>query len=33
MRKPGPGMTAFDVKACSNKEAKAIAEYVLKTLN
>ena len=31
MRKPGPGMTAFDKKAISDKEAKAIAEYILKT--
>jgi len=31
MRKPGPGMTKFDKKTISDKEAKAIAEYVLKT--
>ena len=31
MRKPGPGMTMFDVKTISNKDAKEIAEYVLKT--
>ncbi len=31
MRKPGPGMTAFDEKAVPDKEAKAIAEYILKT--
>lgn len=31
MRKPGPGMTPFDKKAISDKEAKAIAEYILKT--
>ncbi|MCM2359184.1 MAG: c-type cytochrome [Geobacteraceae bacterium] len=31
MRKPGPGMTPFDAKAISDKEAKAIAEYILKT--
>jgi cytochrome c6 len=31
MRKPGPGMTAFDKKAVSGKEAKAIAEYILKS--
>jgi cytochrome c6 len=31
MRKPGPGMTAFDKKAVSDKEAKAIAEYIMKT--
>lgn len=31
MRKPGPGMTAFDEKTIPDKDAKAIAEYVLKT--
>lgn len=31
MRKPGPGMTMFDKKTISDKEAKAIAEYVLAT--
>jgi len=31
MRKPGPGMTAFDKKTISDKEAKAIAEHILKT--
>jgi len=31
MRKPGPGMTAFDKKTISDKEAKAIADYILKT--
>jgi len=31
MRKPGPGMTAFDSKTVSDKEAKAIADYILKT--
>lgn len=31
MRNPGPGMTRFDEKAISNKEAQAIAEYVMKT--
>jgi len=31
IRKPGPGMTAFDAKTISDKDAKAIAEYVLKT--
>jgi cytochrome c6 len=31
MRKPGPGMTPFDEKAISDKEAMAIAEYILKT--
>ena len=31
MRKPGTGMTPFDKKTISDKEAKAIAEYILKT--
>jgi cytochrome c6 len=31
MRNPGPGMTKFDKKTISDKEAKAIAEYILKT--
>ncbi len=31
MRNPGPGMTKFDEKAISNKDAKKIAEYILKT--
>ncbi len=31
MRKPGPGMTQFDRKTISDKEAKAIAGYILKT--
>ncbi|HEX9078697.1 MAG TPA: c-type cytochrome [Desulfuromonadaceae bacterium] len=31
MRNPGPGMTKFDVKTIPNNEAKAIAEYILKT--
>jgi cytochrome c6 len=31
MRKPGPGMTMFDVKTISDKEAKAIADYIIKT--
>lgn len=31
MRQPGPGMTAFDKKTIPDKEARAIAEYVLKT--
>lgn len=31
MRNPGPGMTKFDAKTMSNKEATAIAAYVLKT--
>jgi cytochrome c6 len=31
MRNPGPGMTKFDKKQIPDKEAKAIAEYILKT--
>ena len=31
MRNPGPGMTRFDTKTISDKDAKQIAEYVLKT--
>ena len=31
IRNPGPGMTKFDKNAISDKEAKAIAEYTLKT--
>lgn len=31
MRKPGPGMTQFDKKTVPDKEAKAIAAYILKT--
>jgi cytochrome c6 len=31
MRNPGPGMTKFDEKIISTKEAQAIAEYILKT--
>lgn len=31
MRKPGPGMTTFDAKTISDKDAKEIAEYILKT--
>lgn len=30
MRNPGPGMTKFDEKTVSNKEARAIAGYILK---
>jgi cytochrome c6 len=30
MRNPGPGMTRFDEKTIPNKEARAIAEYILK---
>jgi len=31
MRNPGPGMAKFDKGTVSDKEAKAIAEYILKT--
>jgi len=31
MRNPGPGMTAFDTKTVTDKEAQAIAQYILKT--
>jgi len=31
MRKPGPGMTRFDEKTISSKQAQAIAEYIIKT--
>ena len=31
LRKPGPGMPAFDAETIADKDAKAIAEYVLKT--
>ncbi|RNC66344.1 MAG: cytochrome C [Desulfuromonadales bacterium] len=31
MRNPGPGMNKFEKKDVSDKEAKAIAEYILKT--
>jgi cytochrome c6 len=31
MRNPGPGMTRFDGKTIQDKEARAIAEYILKT--
>jgi cytochrome c6 len=30
MRKPGPGMTPFDEKTIPPKDAKEIAEYILK---
>jgi len=29
MRKPGPGMTAFDEKTISNDKAKEIAAYII----
>ena len=31
MRNPGPGMTRFDKKTIPDKQAKEIAEYVMKT--
>lgn len=31
MRNPGPGMVKFGEKTISEKEARAIAEYILKT--
>jgi len=31
MRNPGEGMTTFDKKTVSDKEAKAIADYIIKT--
>lgn len=31
MRAPGPGMTKFDKATVSDKDAKAIAAYILKT--
>ncbi len=31
MRNPGPGMTKFDKATIPDKEAKAIADYILKT--
>jgi len=31
MRNPGPGMTQFDKKTIPDKDAKKIAEYILKT--
>jgi cytochrome c6 len=31
MRHPGPGMLTFDDKTIPDKEAKEIAEYILKT--
>lgn len=30
MRKPGPGMTPFDEKTIPQKDAKEIAEYILR---
>jgi cytochrome c6 len=31
MRKPGQGMTTFDTKTIPGKDARAIANYILKT--
>lgn len=31
MRNPGPGMSKFDEKMISDKDAKEIGEYILKT--
>ena len=31
MRNPGPGMSAFDAKLISDKDATEIAEYIIKT--
>jgi cytochrome c6 len=33
MRNPGPGMTAFDDKTISDKDAQEIAKYVIKAFN
>ena len=33
MRNPGPGMTQFDKTTISDKDAKKIAEYIIKTFN
>ncbi len=33
MRNPGPGMTKFDKETVSDKDAEAIADYILKTFN
>jgi cytochrome c6 len=33
MRKPGPGMTAFDVKSVSDRDARKIADFILKSFN
>lgn len=31
MRNPGPGMTQFDTKTIPDKDAKAIADYIITT--
>ncbi len=33
MRNPGPDMTKFDETTLSNKDAQAIAEFILRTFN
>lgn len=33
MRKPGPGMTAFDKNSLSDKDARKIADYIFKTFS
>jgi cytochrome c6 len=33
MRNPGPGMTKFNKATISDKDAKAIAEYILKSFD
>ena len=33
MRKPGPGMTTFDIKLLSDKDAQTIAEYIVRKFN
>lgn len=33
VRHPGPGMTQFDEKTLSSKDAHEIAEYIIKTFN
>jgi cytochrome c6 len=33
MRAPGPGMLKFDAKTLPDKEARSIAEYILKTFS
>jgi len=33
MRKPGPGMTAFDMKSISDQDARKITDYIFKKFN
>jgi cytochrome c6 len=33
MRKPGPGMTIFDMKTMPEKDARKIADHILKKFN